>query len=176
MWIPKTENQIRKSGRKQEREKSSVKMKRNGEVFPSDVIIRKALEVGKLKRDSNVEDEVTTSRKREVPESKLRVVPDSSQADLAVALNRISMFQGKICQYLDYLREIVEEPPELEDKNDLRKRQMRATEFSNRFARNHLYQIGRIVSRDEEGMLQKRPLIIWFPSFSIQNNRRRKFV
>ena len=153
VWIPKTENQIRKSGKEQEREKSGVKKKRT-EVFPSDVIIRKAREVGKLKRNEKSQVDVKapsnkeSGKEREAPDEKLQVKSHelSSKTELVVALGKISLYQNKICQYLNYLQEIIEEPPELEDKNDLKKRQTRATEFSNRFVRNHLYQIGHIVS------------------------------
>lgn len=155
VWIPKTENQIRKSGRKQEREKSGVKKKTNDEVFPSDVIIRKAREVGKLNRDCNEKSQAgatASSIRREGKKCEVSgdsVDDASSRAEVAVVLGKISIYQSKICQYLDNLREIIEEPPELEDKSDLKRRQMRSTEFSNRFARNCLYQIGRTVSRNE---------------------------
>lgn len=150
------ENQIRKSGRQQERrvDKSSVKKKRNDEVFPGDVNIRKVREVGKLKRDVNEksQDDVTapSTKKDEIKRGgKLRAEADEhfpSKAEVLSALGRITDYQNKICQFIDYLREIIEDPPELEDIMELKKRQKRATEFSNRFARNHLYQIGRIVS------------------------------
>lgn len=155
MWIPETENQIKKSGR-QQREKSGIKKKKNGEVFPGDVNILKAREVGKLSRDVNEKSQVGVTalsnkgdgKVRKLSHEKLRVeCQDDDATTKEIALSKISFYQSKICQYLDYLREIVEEPPELEDKNDLKKRRLRATEFSNRFARNHLYQIGRIVSR-----------------------------
>lgn len=69
----------------------------------------------------------------------------TDSAHLVSILGKVTGYQDKICQYLDYLREIIEDPPELEDINDLNKRQRRALEFTNRFARNHLYQIGRMV-------------------------------
>lgn len=43
-------------------------------------------------------------------------------------------------------REVIDEPPDVEDVIDLHKRQKRSSEFTARFARNHLYQIGRFVS------------------------------
>lgn len=117
-------------------------MKNDDDVFPSDVIIRKARDVGKLKRVTNEKsrEDVKGVEERQQEEVVL------SKVDIKAALGRITEYQTKICQSVDFLREIVEEPPEIEDMAELRKRQQRATEFSNRFARNHLYQIGRIVS------------------------------
>lgn len=148
MWIPKTQNQIKKSGKRQEHETSGVRKKRNDDVFPSDVIIRKVSEVGKLKRDVNEKSQVDVASSDQKSDEKRRkeieeVLP--SRDDILIALGRVSEYQSKICKFLDYLREIIEDPPEIEDMNDLKKRQQRAMEFSNRFARNHLYQIGRIV-------------------------------
>lgn len=117
--------------------------KTNDDVFPSDVIIRKARDVvGKLQRVANekCQDDV----KRVDEQQRQKTLP--SKSEILTALGRITEYQEKVCQYIDYLGEIVDDPPELEDINDLRRRQQRATEFSNRFARNHLYQIGRIVS------------------------------
>lgn len=148
MWIPQTENQIRKSGKRQESETTGARKKKNDEVFPSDVIIRKASEVGKLKRDANEKSqgcEASTSKKAD---EKKRTVMDEdlqSRVDIINALGKVSELQSNICKYLDFVREIIVDPPEIEDIEDLKKRQQRATEFSNRFARNHLYQIGRIV-------------------------------
>lgn len=155
VWIPQMQNQIRKSGR--EHEKSTVKKKRNDDVFPCDVSIHKAREVGKLKRDVNEKSQadVTTSNvKKDEKSHQLNHDGDSRdvraqlRTDVMLVLGKITQYQEKICQYLDYLREIIEDPPEVEDMDDLKKRQKRATEFSNRFARNHLYQIGRIVSSE----------------------------
>lgn len=148
------ENQIRKSGRQPERVESRIKKKKNDEVFPSDVIIRKAQELAKLKRDVNEKSQVdvtapSTKHDEKKRSGKLRTKLDEhvpSSAEVLSALGRITDYQNKICQFVDYLREIIEDPPELEDTDDLKKRQKRSTEFSNRFARNHLYQIGRIVS------------------------------
>jgi hypothetical protein len=152
VWSPKVENQIRKSGRQHESEKSSAKKKkqRNDEVFPSDVIIQKARDVGKMKSDVNEKSQMaaTLPRRTKVDEKLREKVEEqaSSQEELLNVLSKITQHQKKICQYLDYLREIIEDPPEVEDMEDLKKRQKRALEFSNRFARNHLYQIGRNVS------------------------------
>lgn len=63
-----------------------------------------------------------------------------------IALGRCRECLTKISEYLDYVHEICEFPPEMEDIIDLKRRQKRSTEFASRFARNHLYQIGRIVS------------------------------
>lgn len=138
VWRPKAENQIRKSG---VRHRETTKTNDN-DVFPSDVIIRKARDVGKLKRVANEKSRDDVKRVDERQREELV----TSTFDVLAALGRIGEFEIKISQYIDFLREIVEDPPEMEDINDLRKRQKRATEFSNRFARNHLYQIGRIVS------------------------------
>lgn len=77
--------------------------------------------------------------------STTRTSTNSSRA-ADIALGRTRDCLTKISEYLDYVHEICEFPPEMEDINDLRRRQKRSTEFSSRFARNHLYQIGRIVS------------------------------
>lgn len=147
VWIPQTENQIRESGKRQESETSGARKKRNDNVFPSDVIIRKVSEVGKLKRDVNEKSQgdVASPGKRVDEKRRIDEQLPPSRDDIMNALGRVSEYQSKICKFLDYLREIIEDPPEIEDMNDLKKRQQRATEFSNRFARNHLYQIGRIV-------------------------------
>lgn len=153
---PKTENQIRKSERHQENEKSKggEKEKKKGEVggFPSDVITRKARQFGRMKHDVNENSRNHSAARRTQPsETKIVDVDEhiQSMAEIHAALGRNTQFQKKICQYLDYLREIVEDPPELEDMDELRKRQQRASEFANRFARNHLYQIGRTVRERE---------------------------
>lgn len=154
VWNPKTENQIRKSGRHQENEKSKGGEKKQGEVggFPSDVITRKARQVGRTKNDVNENSRNHSAARRTHPsETKIVDVDEHIQTmtEIHAALGRNTQFQKKICQYLDYLREIVEDPPELEDMDELRKRQQRASEFANRFARNHLYQIGRTVRERE---------------------------
>lgn len=155
MWIPPLKNQIRKSGSQPERvEKSKVKKKRNDEIFPSDVIIPKAREFGKLKRDVDDKSQVdvTASSIKNDEKKRTEKLPAMfdedipSRVDVLAALGRITEYQNKICQFVDYLRDIIENPPKLEDIDDLKRRQKRATEFSNRFARNHLYQIGRTVS------------------------------
>lgn len=148
MWIPQTENQIRKSGNRQESEASDARKKRNDDVFPSDVIIRKVSEAGKLKRYVNKISQGDVAPPSKKIDEKSRGELDEqlpSRDDIMNALGRISQYQSKICKNLDYLREIIEDPPEIEDMNDMKRRQQRAAEFSNRFARNHLYQIGRTV-------------------------------
>lgn len=154
VWNPKTENQIRKSERHQENEKSKSgeKRKKQAEVdgFPSDVITRKARQVSGMRSDVNENSRNHSAARRTQPsETKTLDVDEQIQvrAEFHAALGRNTQFQKKICQYLDYLREIVEDPPELEDMDELRKRQQRASEFANRFARNHLYQIGRTVTK-----------------------------
>lgn len=154
VWNPKTEHQIRKSERHQENEKSKSgeKEKKKSEVdgFPSEVITRKARQVGGMRSDVNENSRNRSEARRTQPsETKIVDVDEHIQAmaEIQAALGRNTQFQKKICQYLDYLREIVEDPPELEDNEELRKRQQRASEFANRFARNHLYQIGRTVTK-----------------------------
>jgi hypothetical protein len=137
VWRPKAENQIRKTD---VRQREKTKKNDNG-VFPSDVIIRKARDGEKLKQVANEKPRDAVER---VDGRQEELFP--SKVDVLAALGRISEYQRKICQYVDFLREIVEDPPEIEDIDDLQRRQKRATEFSNRFARNHLYQIGRLVS------------------------------
>lgn len=137
MWRPKAENQIRKSDvRQKERTK-----KNDDNVFPSGSAIQKVGDVRKLKRLANEKPQDDYERPEEWQQEKAQIL----KADVFAALGRITEYQNKICQYIDYLREIVEDPPEVDDMNDLQRRQKRATGFSNRFARNHLYQIGRIV-------------------------------
>lgn len=146
VWNPKTENQIRKSEKSKSGEKEMKKSEVDG--FPSDVVARKALQVGGMSSDVNENSRNRSTARRTQPrESKTLDVDEQiqSMSEIQAALSRNMQFQKKICQYLDYLREIVEDPPELEDMDDLRKRQQRASEFANRFARNHLYQIGRTV-------------------------------
>ena len=141
MWRPKAENQIRKSDvRQSERTK-----KNDNDVFPCDSAIRKVGDVRKLKRLANEKPQDDFERAKELQQEESAPL----KADVFAAVGRVKSgwveYQRKICQYIDYLREIVEEPPEVDDMNDLQRRQKRATGFSNRFTRNHLYPIGRIV-------------------------------
>lgn len=46
---------------------------------------------------------------------------------------------------INYYRQNLKDMPELDPTIDLNRRQRRAAEFTIRFARNYLYQIGRIV-------------------------------
>lgn len=89
---------------------------------------------------------------------------NSNESEILSALDKITILQNKICQYLKLLmleilnlcqlllilnifyREDISEAPELEDESELGKRQKRASEFTKRFARNNLYQIRRLVS------------------------------
>lgn len=59
---------------------------------------------------------------------------------------KISEVQKKCLRHLDDLWDVVLDGPDVEDEIDLRKKKQRSTEFTSRFARNYLYQIGRIVS------------------------------
>lgn len=59
--------------------------------------------------------------------------------------NLFREFNSMICN----CREIIDQPPDIEDVIDLQKRQKRSSEFTARFARNHLYQIGRFVRFDK---------------------------
>lgn len=139
VWRPKAENQIRKSDvRHRERKKTN-----DDAIFPSDIIIQKARDVGRLKQVANEKSRDDVKR---VDERRRQEEEMTTRTEVLAALSRVSEYQAKICKYIGFLMELVEDPPELDDMNDLRKRQQRATEFSNRFARNHLYQIGRIVS------------------------------
>jgi hypothetical protein len=119
-------NQLSNCGKQQQRcdEKSSVKVNKKV-VSPAES--RKCTRSVKANAPANVKSQVVDS------------------AHLVSILGKVTGYQEKICQYLDYLREIINDPPELEDINDLNKRRRRAFEFTNRFARNHLYQIGRMV-------------------------------
>lgn len=154
----------------------SERGKRNddADVLPSDVIIQKARDVRNAKRSANENSQVAVT----LDESKL-LNEAERKADILSALGRVSVFHEKTCQYLDYLANIIAEPPELEDMDDLRKRQKRSTEFANRFARNHLYQIGRAVSYEEtlleRNFLLSQPNLFHFFSPST-SSRPRKFV
>lgn len=122
-YIPKTTNQMSKN-EKLCVEKSSVKSKRNNvDVSPSE---------SQQKAQNIVGSDVCANEK--------------SQAAVSAHLNKVRAYTEKLCQYLDYLQAIINEPPQLDDRNDLNRRQKRSLEFTNRFARNHLYQIGRLVS------------------------------
>ena len=87
--------------------------------------------------------------------------PDSQESTSSLetlaskALKRVADYQEKICKYLTRIHEIIKEPHEVEDIHDLKIRQRRSVEFTNRFVRNHLYQIGRLVSN----------LLSWFIYF-----------
>lgn len=161
VWIPKTENQISKNGKQQREsekvEKMSMKKKKN-DVFPSDIVIRKARDAGKLKSNVNEKSRggvkassiIVNERKQEMSDGKLTSEIEqnfATHSEMMCMLGKITDYQRKICQHLDHMRDIIEDPPEIEDTNDLNKRQKRATEFTSRFARNHLYQIGRNVSK-----------------------------
>lgn len=165
MWRPKAENQIRRTD---VRQRGNTK-KNDNDVFPSDVIMAKARDVGKLKPVANEKprDDVERVERRQE-----EVFP--SKCDILAALGGIKEYQRRICQYIDFLREIVEDPPEIEDMDDLKRRQKRAVEFSNRFARNHLYQIGRIVS--SENFAQFFSVIKLVISPSLCSRRQKKFV
>lgn len=142
MWNPKTKSNIKKSWKQSEKPKDIEKNTKQNAI-PCDLVIQETRNVRKLKHEVEKKSQNSQSQ---LARAKIQAdVHVLSRADNLSALGRNSQFQQKICQYLDYLREIIEDPPEIEDTNDLRKRQKRATEFSNRFARNHLYQIGRIV-------------------------------
>lgn len=163
VWSPKVGNQISASGKRRGEEKSSVKAKRHDEVFPRDAVAHAATS----KRDVNEKShDGARFSGVDVKQGKSR---KEQQVVVLSALGRITQFQSKICKYLDCLREIIGDPPEIEDMNDLKKRQSRATEFSHRFARNHLYQIGRIVRR-------KLCAISLIFHLSIRSNRQKKFV
>lgn len=154
-------NQIKRNGkqddvRRKENSKagdvnSMTKMRNDDDycdVFPNGDVSRKAQNVGKLKRDANEKSQVGVKKLQDKFQRHQQKRKDESlQSEVAaIALGRTRECLSKICQYLDYVHEICENPPEMEDMTDLRKRQKRSSEFSNRFARNHLYQIGRIVS------------------------------
>lgn len=133
VYIPKMPNQMSKNEKQQRQqqqrrcdENSSVKKKRNV-ISPSES--HKARNV--------VASDVLANEKSQVAES----------AHFIHMMGKVTTYQEKICQYIERLREIINEPPLLEDINDLNKRQRRATEFTNRLVRNHIFPIGRLVRR-----------------------------
>ncbi|KAG5676171.1 hypothetical protein PVAND_006020 [Polypedilum vanderplanki] len=75
------------------------------------------------------------------------LVPSSSptiaSAHFYLLISKVGGYQEKTCHYLDCLGEIICNPPQMIDVNDLSRRKQRSTEFANRFSRNHLYQIER---------------------------------
>jgi hypothetical protein len=163
VWNPTMPNQIKKNGRHEdvknpkaagEKDGKSTTMRNDDycDVLPSDVVSRKAQNVGiKLKRDANEKSHVGVKHHQKQNQQQQKNQPkmkdESFKSEVAViALGRTRECLNKISQYLDYVHEICKHPPELEDMNDLRKRQKRSSEFSKRFARVHLYQISRIVS------------------------------
>lgn len=135
VYIPKMPNQMSKIEQQQRQrhceENSNVKTKRTV-ASPNE----------SLKAQSVVVSDVFVNEKSQVAES-------------AVMVKKALAYIEKICQYLGRLHEIINEPPQLEDMSDLNKRQQRAIEFINRFARNHLYQIGRMVRMSK----RKKPCI-----------------
>lgn len=147
---PMAEQQIKMSGRWRKRS--------DEEHFPSDVVSRKARDVGGMKPQSNEKSQVDVKSQRN----------EKAEPDVVMALEKITLYQQKICQYVDYLREIIDDPPEVDDISDLRKRQQRAAEFANRFARNHLYQIGRAVS----GHVTQLFLSLFLSSRRLRRQRR----
>lgn len=103
--------------------------------------------------------------KKESPVKKVCKEKRDPDAEIQEIFEKITSFQKKTCESLDglrwvyrklfikvfknflnYCRETIMVEPELEDEEDYRRRQQRSTEFTNRFARNYLYQIGRVVS------------------------------
>lgn len=124
-------NQMSKNEKQQRQqrhgdENSSVKKKRNV-ISPSE----------SHKAQNAVASDVLTNEKSQAAES----------AHFIHVMGKVTAYQEKICQYIERLREIIIEPPLLEDINDLNKRQRRATEFTNRLVRNHIFPIGRLVRR-----------------------------
>lgn len=163
VWNPTMPNQIKKNGRHEDVKNSKAAGGKDGksttmrnddycDVLPSDVVSRKAQNVGiKLKQDANEKSHVGVKHHQKVNQQQQKNHPkmkdENFNSEVAIiALGRTRECLNKISQYLDYVHEICKHPPELEDMNDLRKRQKRSSEFSKRFARVHLYQISRIVS------------------------------
>lgn len=129
VYIPKMRNQMSKNEKQQQKpcciEKSSVKTERNV-TSPRE---------SSHKVQNDVASDVLANEKSQAAES----------AHFHHLLKKIASYQEKISEYIERLHDIIRDPPQLEDINDLNKRQRRAAEFTNRFARNYLYQIGRLV-------------------------------
>lgn len=131
VYIPKMPNQMSKNEKQQRQqrscdENSSVKKKRNV-ISPSE----------SHKAQNVVASDVHANEKSQAAKS----------AHFIHAMGKVTTYQEKICQYIERLQEIITDPPLLEDINDLNKRQRRATEFTNRLVRNHIFPIGRLVRR-----------------------------
>jgi hypothetical protein len=134
VYVPRTENQASKCKKQVYEGKSNVSREdttRNALTLASNE---------KSHDDADVDD------KKKVKDSRA-VSRESTSAQYLKAIGKFVGYQEKICQYLDYLRLIINDPPQLIDINDLNIRRRRSSEFTNRFSRNHLYQIGRLVSK-----------------------------
>lgn len=131
VYIPKMPNQMSKNEKQQRQqqpcdENSSVKKKRNV-ISPSE----------SHKAQNVVASDVNANEKSHAAKS----------AHFIHVMGKVTKYQEKICQYIERFQEIINNPPQLEDINDLNKRQRRATEFTNRLVRNHIFPIGRLVRR-----------------------------
>jgi len=64
---------------------------------------------------------------------------------LSQALKQVSEYQERISKYLTRIYDIIVEPQEPYDINDVSTRKRRSSEFTALFVRTHLYQIGHMV-------------------------------
>lgn len=150
MWNPKTDENRNIRNSRQNKEKTELmscfKNRPTGKQKTQKETKSKREEI--LKK-SNGDVKVLPHAKEQKIASREGVEASSRISDIEAAnlvhMDKTRNCLKKISQYLDYLLEISEFPPEMEDINDLLRRQKRSSEFSCRFGRNHLYQIGKMV-------------------------------
>ncbi|CAO1305438.1 unnamed protein product [Diamesa serratosioi] len=159
VWNPNMEN--KSTSRKNQHKLASVSVdgsclsdkiaKTKTDLFPKDNVMIKISNKSEMQTKTSKKDILKSTKNQNAKElsSNWKEETMKSQANSIVhgevmsMLGKITSYQKKICQCLQFLREIIDEPPDVEDVIDLHKRQKRSSEFTARFARNHLYQIGR---------------------------------
>lgn len=121
-----------------------------------------------IKVGSKVSSKLYESRPRTVSQERKKVVNDKcvekqiksdpklnkdngSEVTLQT-LNKITQLHERILLTILDLRVIIEEAPLVDDPLEIAKRRKRGLEFSIRFARNHLYQIGRLTQDVQRAM------------------------
>jgi hypothetical protein len=133
VYIPEMPNQVSKNEQQKQRQRHFQENSSAKSSVPSE----------SHKAQSVVVSDVFANEKPQVAES-------------ALEMDRKALVHiEKLCQYLERLQDIIKDPPHLEDMTDLNKRKQRAFEFTNRFARNHLYQIGRMVRMSSKSKKKK---------------------
>lgn len=83
-------------------------------------------------------------KKMEDVKTQEEIKKDNDAEFAMMMLNKITQLQERILMIILDLRITIEEAPLIDDPLEMTKRRKRGLEFSIRFARNHLYQIGRL--------------------------------